>query len=54
MDVRHLIRCAREGCLKTFPIPRNRRTNQCTTGPAQSLDSAYWISLLYYSAIWQA
>jgi len=37
-----------------FPIPHNKVTNQRTIGPVQSLGSAYWISLLYCSALWRA
>jgi len=53
-DVHHFIYCTHEGRLKTSLIPHNQPTHQRTTGPVQSLDSAYWISLLYCSALWQA
>jgi len=53
-DVRHLICSTREGRLKTSPIPCNQLTNRRNTRPAQSLDSAHWISLLYCSARWPA
>ena len=39
---------------KDIPLPRNRPTSQRTIGPAQSLNSVYWIFLLYCNALWLA